>query len=99
MSSQLLDSPAGALWLDRDDRFVVVAEWNLLKAMEIAKLIAANDGRMVQGIKDLMIEDVGATWRRMYDNELGAQSGKLRGTPVKEGFKDFLQRKGVKGST
>ena len=33
--AQLLDSPAGALWLDRDDRFVVVAEWNLLKAMEI----------------------------------------------------------------
>jgi enoyl-CoA hydratase len=78
---------------------LVAADQLMLKAMEIAKLIAANDGRMVQGIKELMIEDVGATWRRMYDNELGAQSGKLRGTPVKEGFKDFLQRKGVKRSS
>lgn len=66
------------------------------KAIEIAQQIAANDPRMVQGIKELMIEDVGEGWRRMYDNESAAQKGKLRATPVEEGFAEFLARKGRK---
>ena len=68
------------------------------KAMEIAQQIAANDPRMVQGIKELMIQDVGQDWRRMYDNEAAAQKGKLSATPVEEGFADFLARKGRKES-
>ena len=68
------------------------------KAMEIAQQIAANDPRMVQGIKELMIEDVGQDWRRMYDNEAAAQKGKLSATPVEEGFAEFLARKGRKES-
>ena len=66
------------------------------KAMEIARQIAANDPRMVQGIKELMIDDVGEGWRWMYDNETAAQKGKLRATPVEEGFAEFLERKGRK---
>ncbi len=66
------------------------------KAMELAKLIAANDPRMVQGIKELLIQDVGAQWLQMYRNEQDAQAGKLQPTPVLEGFKEFLDRKGRK---
>ena len=66
------------------------------KAMEIARQIAANDPRMVQGIKELMIDDVGESWRWMYDHESAAQRGKLRPTPVEEGFAEFLARKGRK---
>ena len=66
------------------------------KAMEIAREIAANDPRMVQGIKELMIDDVGEGWRWMYDNETAAQKDKLRATPVEEGFAEFLERKGRK---
>lgn len=66
------------------------------KAMEIAQQIAANDPRMVQGIKELMIDDIGEGWRWMYDNEAEAQQGKLRATPVEEGFAEFLARKGRK---
>lgn len=66
------------------------------KAMGIARLIAANDPRMVQGIKELMMDDVGEGWRRMYDNEAQAQKGKLSPTPVEEGFADFIVRKGRK---
>ena len=66
------------------------------KAMEIAQQIAANDPRMVQGIKELMVEDVGEGWRWMYENEAAAQRGKLRPTPVEEGFAEFLERKGRK---
>ena len=51
---------------------------------------------MVQGIKELMIDDVGEGWRWMHDNESAAQKGKLAPTPVEEGFADFLSRKGRK---
>ena len=66
------------------------------KAMELAKLIAANDTRMVQGIKELMVDDVGEGWRWMHDNEAQAQRGKLSPTPVEEGFAEFIERKGRK---
>ena len=68
------------------------------KALEIAGQIAANDPRMVQGIKELMLEDVGNSWRWMYDNESAAQKGRLKATPVEEGFAEFIARKGRKES-
>ena len=73
---------------------LVPSEQLMPKALEIAKQIAANDPRMVQGIKALMIEDVGVGWNRMYKNEQEAQAGKLKPTSVQEGFKEFLDRKG-----
>ncbi len=76
----------------------VSADALMSKAMEIAQQIAANDPRMVQGIKELMIEDVGEGWRWMYDNEASAQKGKLSPTPVEEGFAEFIARKGRKDS-
>ena len=68
------------------------------KALEIAGQIAANDPRMVQGIKELMLEDVGNSWRWMYDNESAAQKDRLKATPVEEGFAEFIARKGRKES-
>ena len=65
-------------------------------AMEIAKQIVGNDARMVQGIKELMMEYVGASFRGMYDAEKQARNGKLSSTPVEEGFKAFVDRKGRK---
>ena len=64
------------------------------KALEIARQIAANAPGMVQGIKELMIQDVGDAWEQMYKNEQEAMAGKLQATPVLEGFKEFLDRKG-----
>ena len=64
------------------------------KALELAGLIAANDPRMVQGAKDLLVDNVGDGWRSHYQNELDALAGKLAPTPVLEGFKPFLDRKG-----
>ncbi len=75
---------------------LVGADELMPKAMEIARQIAANDPRMVQGIKELMVADVGESWRWMYDNEAAAQKGKLSPTPVEEGFAEFLARKGRK---
>ncbi len=66
------------------------------KAMDVAAQVAGNDPRMVQGIKELMIQDIGDSWRQMHDNEVEAQAGKLAPTPLLEGFKSFLDRKGRK---
>ncbi len=64
------------------------------KAMELATSIAANDPRMVQGVKDLLMRNIGEGWSDHYQNELDAQAGSLAPTPVLEGFKPFLDRKG-----
>lgn len=61
-----------------------------------ASQIAANDPRMVAGIKALMLDGVGRAWRDMYASEVDARRGPLRPTPVAEGFRDFLDRKGAR---
>ena len=62
-------------------------------ALEMAQMIAANDGRMVQGIKRLLHEDIGMPWRARYDNEETARATWLTSAHPREGFKDFLARK------
>ena len=42
-------------------------------ALEMARLIGANDSRMVQGIKRLVHEDIGMDWRERYENEQSAR--------------------------
>jgi enoyl-CoA hydratase/carnithine racemase len=70
---------------------------NLLNsAIDMAKQIAANDPRMVQGIKKLLDDGVGAPWRERFDNEQNARKNKLKANSPKEGFKSFLERKGIR---
>ncbi|HZD41839.1 MAG TPA: enoyl-CoA hydratase/isomerase family protein [Terriglobales bacterium] len=65
-------------------------------SIQMAQLIAKNDSRMVQGIKRLLHEDIGMDWRSRYDNEQSARKTYLKATPPREGFKDFLARKGIR---
>ena len=65
-------------------------------SIQMAQLISKNDSRMVQGIKRLLHEDIGMDWRGRYDNEQSARKTYLRATPPREGFKDFLARKGIR---
>jgi enoyl-CoA hydratase/carnithine racemase len=67
------------------------------QAIEMAELISTNDPRMVQGIKRLLHEDVGMDWRGRYDNEQNARKTRLKSNHPREGFKDFLNRKGIRG--
>jgi enoyl-CoA hydratase/carnithine racemase len=62
-------------------------------ALEMAQAIVRNDGRMVQGIKRLLHEDIGMPWRDRYDNEETARATWLTSVHPREGFKDFLARK------
>jgi enoyl-CoA hydratase/carnithine racemase len=66
------------------------------RAIQMAQLIAQNNSRMVQGIKRLVHEDIGLDWRSRYDNEKNARGSYLKATDPREGFKDFLSRKGIR---
>ena len=62
-------------------------------ALELARLIGKNDGRMVQGIKRLLHEDIGMPWRERFDKEDRARATWLAAAHPRDGFKDFLDRK------
>ncbi len=66
------------------------------RAIELAKLICENDPRMVQGIKRLLHEGIGEPWRQRFDGELNARQTSLKAAHPREGFRDFLQRKGMR---
>ena len=65
-------------------------------SIQMAQLISKNDSRMVQGIKRLLHEDIGMDWRGCYDNEQSARKTYLKANSPREGFKDFLARKGIR---
>ena len=64
-------------------------------ALEMGRQIAANTPEMVQGIKWLLHEDLGRSWKEMYEAERTALSSTHRPPPVAEGFAEFLSRKGT----
>ena len=64
-------------------------------ALEMAEQISENDPRMVQGIKQLLNDDVGLPWRERFDAEQNARKNKLKANSPREGFKAFLERKGI----
>ena len=65
-------------------------------ALEMAKQISENDPRMVQGIKQLLNDDIGLPWRGRFDAEQNARKNKLKANSPREGFKAFLERKGIR---
>jgi enoyl-CoA hydratase/carnithine racemase len=73
---------------------VVPAARLIETCVEIGQMIAKNDARMVQGIKRLLHEQIGMDWRERYDHEEQARSTWLAAGHPREGFKDFLSRKG-----
>ena len=65
-------------------------------AIKMAQLVSENDSRMVQGIKRLLHEDIGMPWHERFDNERAARATSLKSNHPREGFKEFLDRKGIK---
>jgi enoyl-CoA hydratase/carnithine racemase len=73
----------------------VVPSAKLLEsAVEMGQMIAKNDPRMVQGIKRLLHEGMGLDWQGRYDLEDEARATWLTSGHPRDGFKDFLSRKG-----
>jgi enoyl-CoA hydratase/carnithine racemase len=68
----------------------------LATARELAAQIAKNTPAMVQGIKELLNEGIGASWADRMQMERDILSGRLKPAHPREGFKEFLERKGVR---
>ena len=66
----------------------------LATARDLAAQIAKNTPAMVQGIKELLNEGVGASLGDRLQMEKDILSGRLKPAHPKEGFKDFLEKKG-----
>jgi enoyl-CoA hydratase len=73
----------------------IVPSGQLLEAaVEMGRQIAANTPEMVQGIKQILQEDLGKDWRAMYDAEREMLTTTHKPLPAAVGFTDFLSRKG-----
>jgi enoyl-CoA hydratase/carnithine racemase len=75
---------------------VVPSDQLLDAAIEMGRQIAGNTPEMVQGIKRMLLDDIGRAWLEMYEAEKDALSTTLKPSPVAEGFKDFLSRKAAR---
>lgn len=73
---------------------LVPSERLMEEALEMGRAIAANTPRMVQGIKRLLHQGFGLPLRERLEAERTARQGPLQATPLREGFRDFLARKG-----
>jgi 2-(1,2-epoxy-1,2-dihydrophenyl)acetyl-CoA isomerase len=65
-------------------------------ALDLGKMVAQNTPSMVQGIKELLNEGIGSTWGERLEMERTILSGRLKPSHPREGFRDFLDRKGRK---
>ena len=64
------------------------------KTMEVATAIAGNRHESVQGIKQLLLQDLGADLRQQYDNERYFTREVVQGYGVEQAFPEFIARKG-----
>jgi enoyl-CoA hydratase/carnithine racemase len=63
-------------------------------ALDLARMIAQNTSSMVQGIKELLNEGIGQSWMARLEMERDILSERLKPSHPREGFKQFLDRKG-----
>ncbi len=64
------------------------------KTMELAQTIAANHPKSVQGVKNLIQNNLGHSWEEMRAREHLARRTTHRGLAVEDGFQEFIQRRG-----
>lgn len=72
---------------------LVAPEHLLDKAIDLATNIANNYSVSVQGIKNLISENIGDSWKNMWLSEFDARRGKYKNLSPKESFKNFPGRK------
>ena len=72
---------------------LVAPEQLLDKAIGLATNIANNYSVSVQGIKNLISENIGTSWKNMWLSEFDARRGKYKNLSPKESFKNFPGRK------
>ena len=60
--------------------------------LEMAQLIAANDAAAVQAVREIMVRDIGMSWREMQRNEAETVARSVKSPPPGESFSSFLKR-------
>ena len=73
---------------------LVPSERLMEETLEMANLIANSHPAMVQGIKKLLHQGIGIGFQERWQSERDAVTTWLRPVSPREGFKDFLARKG-----
>jgi enoyl-CoA hydratase/carnithine racemase len=73
---------------------LVPADQVMEKAMEIAATIAENHPDSVQGVKQLLVEDVGLPWQEMWEREIDYMNTRVSHVGVEDAFKEFISRRG-----
>ena len=68
------------------------------KTMEIAKMIASNQGGAVKGVKALLLEQQGENLAERWAAEHRYTTQVMRGARAKDAFPEFLARKGISTS-
>jgi len=68
-------------------------------ALEISRMIASNDAAAVQALREIMVRDIGMTWREMQHNEAELVARMVKSPPAAESFSDFLGRKKKKSKS
>ena len=72
----------------------LVPSSELMKAaIDMGQAIAVNNPVSVRGIKEILIQNIGMSWREMLLNEAQMVSQSLKPPPPEESFRDFLERK------
>ena len=66
----------------------------MARATETGTTIAANNPDSVQGIKHLLVENIGLKWQEMWEREKSYLNEGMKVPGVEEAFKEFLARKG-----
>ena len=64
------------------------------KTMELATTIAGNRHVSVRGMKELLLQDMGANLLQQYENERRFTTEGVQGYGVEDAFPEFLARKG-----
>jgi enoyl-CoA hydratase/carnithine racemase len=72
----------------------LVPSSELMKAaIDMGQAIAVNNLASVRGIKEILIQNIGMSWRDMLLNKTQIVSQSLKPPPPEESFRDFLERK------
>ena len=73
---------------------LVPSEQLMAKTMEIAVTIANNDPASVRGVKQILLNNVGASWHQMWETERDFTTNEVPPRGAEEAFKEFIARKG-----
>ena len=81
-----------ATWIGLLNRQVPSAEL-MSTAMEMGRQIAGNDAAAVQAVREIMVSEIGLSWRDMLRREGEVVARSVASPPAEKSFSGFLKRR------